>query len=156
MASFNEWRQPYLLSFSDLVTESLTLIAGTRRVPCLSISRRRCTPVVVSSVMPWIFSNISGNCSWIISVKSPPSSKIIFASQSSPSFLQVCSRHHSYSSSVSPFQAKTGTPAAAMAAAAWSWVEKIFKKTSARRTEFNQSFDKYSRLNGRYNQYGHP
>ncbi len=33
--------------------------------------------------------------------------------------------HHSYSSSVSPFQAKTGTPRAAMAAAAWSWVEKM-------------------------------
>ena len=37
----------------------------------------------------------------------------------------VCSMHHSYSSSVSPFQAKTGTPAAAIAAAAWSWVEKM-------------------------------
>ena len=33
--------------------------------------------------------------------------------------------HQRYSSSVSPFQAKTGTPVAAMAAAAWSWVEKI-------------------------------
>ena len=35
--------------------------------------------------------------------------------------------HHSYSSSVSPFQAKTGTPAPAMAAAAWSWVEKMLQ-----------------------------
>ncbi len=33
--------------------------------------------------------------------------------------------HQSYSSSVSPFQAKTGMPAAAIAAAAWSWVEKM-------------------------------
>jgi len=33
--------------------------------------------------------------------------------------------HHSYSSSLSPFQAKTGTPDAAIAAAAWSWVEKM-------------------------------
>lgn len=33
--------------------------------------------------------------------------------------------HQRYSSSVSPFQAKTGMPAAAMAAAAWSWVEKM-------------------------------
>ncbi len=33
--------------------------------------------------------------------------------------------HHSYSSSVSPFQAKTGMPRAAIAAAAWSWVEKM-------------------------------
>ena len=35
--------------------------------------------------------------------------------------------HHQYSSSVSPFQAKTGTPAAAIAAAAWSWVEKMLQ-----------------------------
>jgi hypothetical protein len=33
--------------------------------------------------------------------------------------------HHSYSSSLSPFQAKTGMPRAAIAAAAWSWVEKM-------------------------------
>ena len=33
--------------------------------------------------------------------------------------------HHSYSSSLSPFQAKTGTPRAAIAAAVWSWVEKM-------------------------------
>ena len=39
--------------------------------------------------------------------------------------VMVCSMHHQYSSSVSPFQAKTGTPLAAMAAAAWSWVEKM-------------------------------
>ena len=37
----------------------------------------------------------------------------------------VCSMHHSYSSSLSPFQAKTGMPRAAIAAAAWSWVEKM-------------------------------
>ena len=42
--------------------------------------------------------------------------------------------HHQYSSSVSPFQAKTGTPASAIAAAAWSWVEKMLhehQRTSA-------------------------
>ena len=33
--------------------------------------------------------------------------------------------HHQYSSSDSPFHANTGTPRAAMAAAAWSWVEKM-------------------------------
>ena len=33
--------------------------------------------------------------------------------------------HQSYSASVSPFHANTGTPSAAMAAAAWSWVEKM-------------------------------
>ena len=45
--------------------------------------------------------------------------------------------HHQYSSSVSPFQAKTGTPAGAStvpfgptatAAAAWSWVEKMLQE----------------------------
>ena len=51
--------------------------------------------------------------------------------------------HHQYSSSVSPFQAKTGTPCGssgvpfgptAIAAAAWSWVEKMLQlaqRTSA-------------------------
>ena len=33
--------------------------------------------------------------------------------------------HHQYSSNVSPFHANTGMPAAAIAAAAWSWVEKM-------------------------------
>ena len=42
--------------------------------------------------------------------------------------------HHQYSSSVSPFHANTGMPAAAIAAAAWSWVEKMLhdaQRTSA-------------------------
>src|SRR6516162_398339 len=52
MPSISEWRQPYLLSNLDLVTESLTLIAGNSRVPALAISYSRCTPVVVSSVTP--------------------------------------------------------------------------------------------------------
>ena len=42
--------------------------------------------------------------------------------------------HHQYSSSLSPFQANTGTPAAAIAAAASSWVENILhedQRTSA-------------------------
>ncbi len=37
----------------------------------------------------------------------------------------VCSMHHQNSSLDMPFQAKTGMPAAAIAAAAWSWVEKM-------------------------------
>ena len=36
----------------DLVTESLTLIAGNSSSPASTISYRRCTPVVVSSVTP--------------------------------------------------------------------------------------------------------
>lgn len=59
--------------------------------------------------------------------------------------VRACSVHHQYSSRVSPFQAKTGTPAGAsgvpvgptaMAAAAWSWVEKMLQeaqRTSAPR-----------------------
>ena len=52
--SISEWRQPYLLSNFDLVTESLTLMAGKSSSPFLAMSTRRCTPVVVSSVTPLI------------------------------------------------------------------------------------------------------
>ncbi len=54
MPSISECRQPYLLSNLDLVTESLTLMAGNRSVPPAAISYSRCTPVVVSSVTPLI------------------------------------------------------------------------------------------------------
>ena len=59
--------------------------------------------------------------------------------------VSACSVHHQYSSRDSPFQAKTGIPAGAsgvpfgptaMAAAAWSWVEKMLQdaqRTSAPR-----------------------
>src|SRR6266516_2783165 len=50
--STSECLQPYLLSNLDLVTESLTLIAGNFSVPAAAISYSRCTPVVVSSVTP--------------------------------------------------------------------------------------------------------
>ena len=53
---------------------------------------------------------------WTRSVASPPSSRIMFGPPSG--HVSACSVHHQYSSSVSPFQAKTGTPAAAIAAAA--------------------------------------
>ncbi len=56
MPSTSECRQPYLLSNFDLVTESLTLIAGNLSVPAVAISYSRCTPVVVSSVTPMICS----------------------------------------------------------------------------------------------------
>ena len=54
----------------------------------------------------------------------------------SPGHSSACSVHHQYSSSVSPFQANTGTPRGlstvpsgptATAAAAWSWVEKMLQ-----------------------------
>ncbi len=83
---------------------------------------------------------------WTRRVASPPSSRIMFGPPVGV-FGQVsaCSVHHQYSSSVSPFQAKTGTPCGfsgvpfgptAMAAAAWSWVEKMLQeaqRTSAPR-----------------------
>ena len=72
---------------------------------------------------------------WTSSVTSPPSSRIMFGPSPSGQ-ASACSEHHQYSSSVSPFQAKTGTPASAIAAAAWSWVEKMLQehqRTSAPR-----------------------
>jgi hypothetical protein len=63
----------------------------------------------------------------MIAVKSPPSSRSIFGFQSGFPII-VCLIHHKYSSSVSPFQAKTGIPALAIAAAAWSCVENILQE----------------------------
>jgi len=62
----------------------------------------------------------------MMTVRSPPSSSSMFGRQPSRPTM-VCSMHHSYSSSVSPFQANTGIPTAAIAAAAWSWVEKMLQ-----------------------------
>ncbi len=79
------------------------------------------------------FSNSTPLCT--SNVASPPSSKIMFG-PSPPGHTSTCSVHHQYSSSVSPFHAYTGTPAGAstvpvgptaIAAAAWSWVEKMLQ-----------------------------
>jgi len=70
---------------------------------------------------------------WIIRVASPPSSTTRVGPEPSGQ-VRACLVHHQYSSRDSPFQAKTGTPVAAMAAAAWSWVEKMLheaQRTSA-------------------------
>ena len=82
-------------------------------------------------------------------VASPPSSRIMLAFWLCPSLvgqIRICWVHHQYSSRVSPFQAKTGTPCGSStvppcdggptttAAAAWSWVEKMLheaQRTSA-------------------------
>src|SRR5215471_10095334 len=64
MPSMSECRQPYLLSNLDLVTESLTLIAGNASVPSVARSYSRCTPVVVSSVTPTMPLPILVNRSW--------------------------------------------------------------------------------------------
>src|SRR3989442_680948 len=60
------------------------------------------------------------------SVASPPSSTTS-CGPLPPGWQSALYVHHQYSSSVSPFQAKTGTLAAAMAAAAWSCVEKMLQ-----------------------------
>ena len=54
IASTSDSRQPYRLSNFDLVTESLTLMAGNGSAPFFAKSYRRFTPVVVSSVTPLI------------------------------------------------------------------------------------------------------
>merc|ERR1739844_204429 len=55
MPSVNECRQPYTLSNFDLVTQSLTLMAGKSNSPFAAISFKRCTPVFVSSLTPLHF-----------------------------------------------------------------------------------------------------
>ena len=85
--------------------------AGSGTAPAFSYSVPLCTSIVAS----------------------PPSSSSMFGPSPSGQ-VSACSVHHQYSSSVSPFQANTGTPASAMAAAAWSWVEKMLQlaqRTSA-------------------------
>ena len=59
-----------------------------------------------------------GYLSKTILVKSPPSSRIIFNGLLSLNAVKVCSIHQSNSSSFIPFQAKTGIPSFAIAAAA--------------------------------------
>ncbi len=94
-------------------SESSSVGSGT--TPVFSYSRPLCTSMVAS----------------------PPSSRIMLGPEPSGQ-RRAWSVHHQYSSSVSPFQAKTGTPwgasvvplgPTAMAAAAWSWVEKMLQDT---------------------------
>src|SRR3989338_6253888 len=114
MPSTNDSRQPYRLSNLDFVTESFTLNAVVSNVPFFILSYKRCTPVVVSSEIPLMSFNSSGYFSCNTNVKSPPSSKIMLGRQPFGPKI-VCSTHHQYSSSVSPFHANTGTPDAAIA-----------------------------------------
>lgn len=122
--SINDSRHPYKLSNLLFVTESLTFMAGVPNLPSLKILYKLWTPVVVSSVMPRIPGKNCGYFSWTKLVRSPPSSKIMFNGWPSGK-TSVWSMHQRYSSSVSPFQANTRTPVAAIAAAAWSCVLKI-------------------------------
>ena len=96
--------QPYKLSNFDLVTESFTFIAGTKRDLSFSILLSALIPVVVSSETPLtsFINSLYSLC--MIAVKSPPSSNNIFGFQSDFPTI-VCLIHHKYSSSVSPFHA---------------------------------------------------
>merc|ERR1719270_2599608 len=164
--SGKECLQPYTLSNLELVTQSLTLIAGNNNSPLAAISFNRCTPVVVSSLTPLhlaamrVYLVLSAgieslsNCRThlnsalsvlagsgrepslayfssysfplcISKVASPPSSTS-WSQPSAPGTVIICSVHHQYSGSVSPFHAKTvAVFALAIAAAAWSCVLKM-------------------------------
>merc|ERR1711871_1267744 len=76
------------------------------------------------------FSNLISNSRPLCmrGVASPPSS-MSWSHPSHPGQVSICSVHHQYSGRVSPFQANTAeVPALAIAAAAWSWVEKMLQE----------------------------
>src|SRR6201995_5976038 len=97
MPSTSEWRQPYLLSNLDLVTESLTLIAGNSSASSRAISYSRCTPVVVSSVTPMMdwptFVHLSG----LLASDSRSRSRMTFHSSGSSSLADGTPPARSYS-----------------------------------------------------------
>ena len=74
---------------------------------------------------------------WMNRVTSPPSSTTS-SGPLWPGWVIASSVQSQYSSSDSPFHANTGTPDLAIAAAAWSWVEKMLHE--AQRTEAPRSF----------------
>ena len=95
----------------DALADARSSAAGPRRASAassveddlalLGVGRRRASGTAPAA------SNSAPLCT--SSVASPPSSRIMFGP--SPSGQRsACSVHHQYSSSVSPFQAKTGTP----------------------------------------------
>mmetsp|Transcript_30549 Transcript_30549/g.47063 ORF Transcript_30549/g.47063 Transcript_30549/m.47063 type:complete len:206 (-) Transcript_30549:12-629(-) len=87
----------------------LSLLFGSGRDPSLANFSSNSLPLCMSSVA------------------SPPSSTS-WSHPSSPGTVIICSVHHQYSWSVSPFHANTVADSAlAMAAAAWSWVLKMLQ-----------------------------
>merc|ERR1719473_1912795 len=108
---------------STILNSAFVVSAGSGSFPLLAYSASRFVP------------------SWMSIVASPPSSTIK-SGPSLPGHVNICSVHHQYSSSVSPFHANTDeVPALAIAAAAWSWVEKMLQL--AQRT-FAPSLDSVS------------
>merc|ERR1719316_1099213 len=99
MESLTSWRMH--------LNSAFVVLAGSGSVPSLAYAASHSLPLCISSVA------------------SPPSSTS-WSQPSEPGTVNICSVHHQYSGSVSPFQAKTvDVPAFAIAAAAWSWVLKI-------------------------------
>uniref|UniRef100_A0A182TY66 Uncharacterized protein n=1 Tax=Anopheles melas TaxID=34690 RepID=A0A182TY66_9DIPT len=122
--SITDSLQLYRLSNLVLVIASFTFIAGTVSLLVLDSWYSRCTPVTLSSTMPLIILNMTGYFFSIRCVASPPSSRIMFGCQFSA--CTHLSMHHQKSSSISPRQAKIGTPLSARAAATSFYVHQQF------------------------------
>mmetsp|Transcript_108615 Transcript_108615/g.302871 ORF Transcript_108615/g.302871 Transcript_108615/m.302871 type:complete len:270 (-) Transcript_108615:3-812(-) len=91
------------------LNSGLSVLAGSGKLPSLACFSSYSFPL------------------WIKRVASPPSSTS-WSHPSQPGTVIICSVHHQYSGSVSPFHAKTvAVPAFAIAAAAWSWVLKMLQ-----------------------------
>merc|ERR1719420_493727 len=102
MESFKTW--------STHLNSGLSVLAGSGKDPSFPNFASNSTPL------------------WTKSVASPPSSTS-WSQPSAPGTVIICSVHHQYSASVSPFHAKTvDVPALAMAAAAWSCVLKMLQE----------------------------
>merc|ERR1719189_177255 len=113
-------RQEYRLSYFVLMTLSFTFMAGTESLLLWLSWYSLCTPVTLSSTIPFSILNTAGYFLTMTWVASPPSSRIMFGCQDSSEM--VLSMHHQKSSSLSPLQANTGMPASARAAATSFWV----------------------------------
>merc|ERR1719326_2028241 len=102
MESLTSWRMH--------LNSAFVVLLGSGSVPSLAYAASHSLPLCISSVA------------------SPPSSTS-WSQPSEPGTVNICSVHHQYSSSVSPFQANTvDVPALAMAAAAWSCVLKMLQE----------------------------
>merc|ERR1719272_1954218 len=89
------------------LNSALSVLAGSGKVPSFAYFSSNSLPLCINKVA------------------SPPSSTSK-SQPSAPGTVIICSVHHQYSGSVSPFHAKTvDVPAFAMAAAAWSCVLKM-------------------------------
>ncbi len=119
--------------------ESFVHFCGSSaRVRVSSSRMARCSSLSAVSIAGTLPAFSYSTPLWTRRVASPPSSRIMFGPPVGElGQVSACSVHHQYSSRVSPFQAKTGTPwgfsgvpwgPTAMAAAAWSWVEKMLQE----------------------------